>query len=258
MVHPFLSYGSPIGVAHRGGADRYPENTQSAFRNAYQHGFRYLETDLHATADGVIIAFHDDRLDRVTNRTGRVRDLTWAQIREASVAGTEPILTLTELFDLFPDALLNLDPKDDAVVDGLVEMIAAHGVHDRVCVSSFSRRRAARIKQLVEQTGPRLCTGAGPLAIATVLLRLPFRSALRGIDVLQVPARWGPIRVATSGFVRRAHRLGMHVHVWTIDDPEEIRELLRCGVDGVMSDDLLALRGVFDELGWSIDGRKSG
>ena len=91
MLHPYLAYEAPIGFAHRGGAGAHPENTERAFRHAVELGYRYLETDVHATADGVLIAFHDDKLDRVTDRTGRIIDLTWAEVAEARVDGTDPV-----------------------------------------------------------------------------------------------------------------------------------------------------------------------
>src|SRR4051812_49123563 len=94
-----------------------PENTLAAFAAATSLGFRHLETDVHLTSDGVLIAFHDEQLDRVTDRTGVIRDLPWTEVRRARIGGTEPIPTMAELLEAFPDAQFNIDTKtDDAVV----------------------------------------------------------------------------------------------------------------------------------------------
>ncbi|HAB58074.1 MAG TPA: hypothetical protein DCE75_08480, partial [Acidimicrobiaceae bacterium] len=154
--HPFLAYEAPVGFAHRGGAGAHPENTERAFRHAAELGYRYLETDVHATADGVLIAFHDDKLDRVTDRTGRIIDLTWAEVAEARVDGRDPILRFDEMLQRFPEARINIDPKADTAVEPLADLIVRCGVQDRVCVTSFFRRRTERVKRRV---GGDLCTG---------------------------------------------------------------------------------------------------
>ena len=213
-------------------------------------GFRYLETDLHVTADGVLVAFHDERLDRVTNRRGRIAELPWDAVAGAVVEGSESVLAFADLLERFPDARINLDPKDDAVVAHLAKILLSADAVNRVCVSSFRRRRARRVKRLVEQASTMpLCTGAGPLGTFLLVCGVPFHRPFRHLDVVQVPARWGPIPVVTRRFVRRAHRRGLHVHVWTVDQPDEIRRLFDLGVDGVMSDDLEALAGVLAERG---------
>src|SRR5213078_954322 len=106
----------PIAFAHRGGASDHPENTLPAFQHAIDLGYRYLETDVHATADGVVVAFHDTTLDRVTDHIGRIAELPWSVVREARVAGTEPIPLLEDLLAAWPEARINIDPKVDAVV----------------------------------------------------------------------------------------------------------------------------------------------
>ena len=224
----------------------HPENTMRAFAHAVELGYVYLETDVHLTRDGVLIAFHDDRLDRVTDASGRIEDLTWDEVRSARVNGTDPIPRFDELMTAFPDARVNIDPKANRSIEALAAAIRHLGVHDRVCVTAFSRRRTRRVKALV---GADLCTGGGALATVATLVGFGRRLFTRGVDALQVPPRLGPVTIVTERFVERAHRWGMHVHVWTIDDPAEMERLLDLGVDGLMTDQPETLRQVFADRG---------
>lgn len=245
MFHPFLSIDRPVGFAHRGGASVFPENTERAFRHAVDLGFRYLETDVHTTADGVLVAFHDHRLDRVTDREGAIAELPWREVGKARVAGTEPILRMEDLLEAFPQAHVNIDPKAWGSVEPLAEVLVRTGALDRVCVTSFSRRRTVAVKRRI---GDALCTGGGTSAAVEARSGTPLRR-LAGVDVLQVPARIRGLEVVTERFVRYAHRRGVHVHVWTIDDPVEMERLLDLGVDGIMTDEPAVLREVFAARG---------
>jgi glycerophosphoryl diester phosphodiesterase len=246
--------GIVLAFAHRGGA-YHPgleglENTLAAFRHAVGLGYDYLETDVHVTRDGVLLAFHDSVLDRVTDRRGEIAALSLAEVREALVGGRERVPTLAELFDAFPDARFNIDIKSDGAVPALAAFIAARDAWDRVLVGSFSRRRTAAFRRL---TGGRVPTSATPGQIVAFRLlpsaRLAALLAGPGADALQIPHRRGPYVVATAGLVRRAHAAGRHVHVWTIDDADEMRELLDRGVDGLFSDRTDILRAVLAERG---------
>ena len=128
----------PIGLAHRGGAEYPPnvgvENTLAAFGRAVELGYRYLETDVHASADGVLVAFHDERLDRVTDRAGAIAELPWAQIREARIGGREPVPTLEQILETFPATRVNIDIKAAGAIAPLWETIRRHAAYDRVCV----------------------------------------------------------------------------------------------------------------------------
>ena len=247
--HPYLDHPGPLAFAHRGGAEEHPENSLAAFAHAVDLGFRYLETDVHLTADGVVLAFHDDSLDRVTDRSGLVAECTAAEIAEARIAGVEPIPTLDQLLDAFPEIRINIDPKDDRVVDPLAEVLQRHAALDRVCLGSFSDRRLTGCRRLL---GPDLCTSAGPMATARFRLSslgLPVGPGRppRGPDCLQVPVRQSGIPLVDRRFVDHAHRRGQHVHVWTIDDPAEMHRLLDLGVDGLMTDRPSVLRTVLIE-----------
>jgi glycerophosphoryl diester phosphodiesterase len=225
-------------------------------------GYRYLETDVHVTADGVLIAFHDDRLDRVTDRWGMVARLPWAEVRLARVAGSEPILRFEELLDAFPAARINVDPKHDAAVAPLIRAIRAAGALDRVCAGSFSDRRVAELRAGL---GPGGCTSLSRREV--VALRVgswgigPFRRALvrRPGLCVQVPLRGYGIRVVDGRLLEAAHQLGLPVHVWTIDDAATMNRLLDLGVDGLMSDRPALLREVLLARGsWTDPPRPPG
>jgi glycerophosphoryl diester phosphodiesterase len=216
-----------------------------AFEAAIEMGYRYIETDVHATSDGVLVAVHDDTLDRVTDRNGVIGDLPWAEVRKARVQGTEPVPLLEDLLGLWPDVRVNIDPKHDAAVDPLVDVIRRTGSLDRVCIGAFSDRRLARIRGLL---GPRLCTSMGPRQVARLL------ATSRGLPAgkftaacIQVPARRGPVPLVTKRFLEAAHHRNLPVHVWTINDPDEMRQLLDLGVDGIMTDAPDVLKQVLDE-----------
>jgi glycerophosphoryl diester phosphodiesterase len=244
---PFLDHPGPIPFAHRGGAGDWPENTMPAFEGAVGLGYRYVETDVHVTSDGVLCAFHDERLDRVTDATGMIRELPWATVSQARVDGREPIPRLDDLLGTWPDLRVNIDPKHDSAVDALAETLRRTDAVDRVCIGSFSDRRIARLAALL---GPRLCTSLGPRGVARLegaSLHVPTGD-LHGACV-QVPPSQGPIPLVTERFLRAAHQRSMPVHVWTIDDPTEVVRLLDLGVDGIMTDrpgvlkDVLVTRG---------------
>ena len=238
-MHSFLALPSPIAFAHRGGAGDLPENTLAAFEIARALGYQYLETDAHLTRDGVLVAFHDDRLDRVTDRTGAIAELGVAEV-EAADAGyafsadggrTFPfrgrgirVPRLEELLVRRPDACVNIDPKSDACVGPLAALLDRLGAWGRVCVGSFSDHRLRRIRALGRG---RACTSMGPRAVATTRVIAATGSLPRlGDDCIQVPIGRGPFRIVTERFVRAAHRAGLAVHVWTINHETTIDELL--------------------------------
>jgi glycerophosphoryl diester phosphodiesterase len=261
--HPFLGDPPPIAFAHRGGAEDAPENTLEAFAAAVALGYRYLETDVHLTRDGVLVAFHDERLDRVTDQCGRIADLGIAEV-EAADAGyrfspdagrTFPfrargvrVPRLEALLARWPECRVNVDPKSDSCVAPLVELIDRAGAWDRVCVGSFSDRRLARVRR---QSRGRACTSMGPRAVAVARATTVAGRMLRlGADCVQVPLRQGRIPIVTRRFVRAAHRARLPVHVWTVDDEPTMQRLLDLGVDGIMTNrprllrDVLAGRGI--------------
>lgn len=261
-MHPYLANPGPIAFAHRGGAGEAPENTLAAFEIARSLGYRYLETDVHLTRDGVVVAFHDERLDRVTDRDAAICDLTSAELAAVDAGYTFStdggrtypfrgrgvhVSPLEEILVRWPDARVNIDPKSDASVEPLAHLLGRLGAWERVCVGSFSDRRLRRIRAL---GAGRACTSMGPRAVAAAWSLAPSgRMPRLGAECLQVPVSQGRVRIVTRRFVRAAHRAGLAVHVWTINDEARADELLDLGVDGIMTDRLRLLRGVFARRG---------
>ena len=246
--------GSVIAMAHRGGAlnPEIPgtENTLHAFRHAAALGYHYLETDVHATSDGVLLAFHDDVLDRVTDTQGLVARLTAVVVRGARIAGEHVVPTMAELLEELPDCRFNIDLKSAAAVQPLVRLLDSTRSHDRVCVGSFAQRRMAEFRRA---SRGRVATSATPAEVA-LFMTLPAGSAARWatrgrVSALQVPHRRGRLSVVTRSLVRRAHAAGAHVHVWTVDEPAEMDELLDLGVDGLITDRTDVLKQVLVRRG---------
>jgi len=251
--------GSVLAMAHRGGA-MHPdltgaENTMHAFRHAVGLGYRYLETDVHATSDGVLLAFHDAALDRVTDHAGLVADHTAEQVALARIAEVHAVPTMAELLAAFPDCHFNIDLKSATAVTPLVELLDQRGAHDRVCVGSFSGRRLHAFRRA---TAGRVATSATPAEVTA--MRFSPVHPRRRAAVMQVPWRHKRRRVTvtTPAFVRRAHRAGMQVHVWTgeknsqwvsIDDAESMHSLLDMGVDGLITDRTDVLKDVLIRRG---------
>jgi glycerophosphoryl diester phosphodiesterase len=246
---PFLDWPGPLAFAHQGAhvAGGPGENTMAAFEGAVALGYRYLETDAHVTADGVLVAFHDDNLDRLTDRTGLIGDLPWAEVRAARVRGGEGVPLLEDVLAAWPDVRVNIDPKHDAAVDPLVDLIRRTGTLDRVCFGAFSDRRLARLRAAL---GPGACTSMGPRQVARLVAasrRMPAGSFPAAC--VQVPTNQGPIPLVTERFVAAAHERGLPVHVWTINDADEMHRLLDLGVDGIMTDRTDVLKDVLTARG---------
>jgi glycerophosphoryl diester phosphodiesterase len=244
---PFLDHPGPIPFAHRGGASEAPENSLPAFEHAIGLGYRYLETDVHVTADGVLVAFHDDVLDRVTDRTGRIDEQPWSEVSQARIEGREPIPLLEDILTTWPEVRVNIDPKADSSVEPLIEVLRRTGAVDRVCVASFSDERTDRVRDAL---GPELCTGMGPEELLLLIRAfqgedVEFRSQAAQIPPVDLQGR----PLASPELVEVAHAHGIAVHVWTIDEPDEMRHLLDVGVDGIMTDRPALLREVFEERG---------
>jgi glycerophosphoryl diester phosphodiesterase len=274
MRTAFLDHPRPMAFAHRGGAAHAPENSWQAFEHALGLGYWYLETDLQATADGVLIAFHDRTLDRMTDRGGRIARLPYRTVAEARIAGTEPIPRLDDLLAAWPDVRFNIDLKDAPVIEPLADVLRRTGSWDRVCVTSFSAARLRTARRVLDRP---VCMAASPFGISMVRfggprgprgesgpaqrrpaqaprrpakaprgahLALAERMARAGVRCAQVPAT-----VATPAFVGRAHALGLQVHAWTVNSPAVMGRLLDLGVDGIMTDQTVALRDVLISRG---------
>jgi glycerophosphoryl diester phosphodiesterase len=246
----YLDGPTPLAMAHRGGAIEYLENSMPAFEACVAMGYRYLETDVRATADGVLVAFHDPGLERVTDRTGRIDQLPWAEVARARIGGREPIVRLEELLGAWPDVRFNLDIKAAGVLAPLVRTVRRLQVADRLCLASFSDARIAAARRLF---GPSMCTSLGPRGVAALRLSSysPRAAGLVRIPAgcAQVPLQLGGRALVDDRFLAAAHARGLQVHVWTVDTPEETAAMLDLGVDGIMTDRPAMLRETLEERG---------
>ena len=238
----------PLAFAHRGGSGTAGnvgiENSLAAFAHAYELGYRYLETDVRMSSDGVVYAIHDEALDRLSGSPDPVATLTAESLDLQRLDQREPFARLEALYEAFPDARLNIDVKSDDAVDATCALVKAHGAVDRTCLSSFSHARLVRIREIL----PDVATSASRREVALVKLLPRFMLRPKAV-CLQVPAAYRGIRVITPRLVRKAHALGLQVHGWTIDEPDQMHALLDLGVDGIITDrtdvlkDVLIARG---------------
>lgn len=234
----YLSPATPRVFAHRGLAVDAPENTLLAFARAVAVGADYLETDVHASADGVAVIAHDPDLQRLAGRDVRVDQLTIAELRRVDLGHGQSFCSLAEALDAFPETRFNIDVKSLAAVEPTIAAIRKAGASNRVLVSSFDEgRRAAAIRGL-----PGVVSSASARRFVLALLGAKLglspvvRWALRGLAAVQVPEKALGLRVTTGRMIRRLHAAGVEIHVWTINDPKRMRELLELGVDGIVTD----------------------
>jgi glycerophosphoryl diester phosphodiesterase len=236
-----------VAIAHRGSRHLWPENTMEAFSAAVDLGFRHLETDLHVTADGVVVCIHDPTVNRTTEGRGPVSDLDHAELsgldagyRHGGVEGHRfrgqgvRIPTLEEVALGFPDVCFIVDLKTDAVIEPLVSLIDRLDLHDRLIVGSFSDASLARFRSV---SADRVPTSTGAKAVRNWLLASRVgRSAPGAAAALQIPRQRRGVRIVDRRLVEAAHSRGLQVHVWTVNDPAEMSELLTLGVDGLITD----------------------
>lgn len=251
MPRPYFGTLTPLLFAHRGGAKRWPENTLLAFQSALDLGFRYIETDVHQTSDGHFVCFHDPTLERTTNGHGRVSDHSLSGLRRLDAAyhfvrdGALPyrgagvqIPTLEEALALGEDVHLNVELKagDPRTAKALFELLTHHGVEDRVLVAA---EKDAIGKAFAQYNRGRIATSPGFVGVLDFWTKARLglaRWSSFSFDALQVPRSHHFLEVVTPRFVEAAHAHGIQVHVWTVDDPVQMRELLAMGVDGLMTD----------------------
>jgi glycerophosphoryl diester phosphodiesterase len=252
--HPYLDGPHPRAYAHRGwhlGDLAGCENTLAAFARAVDEGFGYLELDVHATADGVAMVHHDLNLDRTTDGFGPISALRAAELAAVRVAGREPVPTLADVLTALPQTRITVELKSLASVEPVLAVVERLDAWERICVGSYDD---ALLRVARRRAGPRLFTSLGMLSAVALRTRawvdaLPGRLStlptprFRG-RLAQLPHRYGPLTVFDPDLIRAARRAGLEVHVWTIDDPAEMSELLGMGVDGLISDRPDLLRDV--------------
>ena len=248
MTHPwFEGARTPRVLAHRGlvtmedAALGVEENSFAAVAAAHSAGAEYVESDCHLTRDGVVVLFHDDELSRVTGDPRSVADVTMAELDQL-MSGRGGLITLEQALDAFPDLRFNFDVKAPAAAEPVGRAVAAHA--HRVLLTSFSdtRRAAALAAAAAAGRGILPATSAGSRTIARLMAAVAtgsgtlVRRTLKGIDAVQVPERQGRIRIVTPRFIRAVRRHGVEVHVWTINEPADMRRLVALGVDGIVTD----------------------
>ncbi|CAN5533363.1 glycerophosphodiester phosphodiesterase [soil metagenome] len=252
---PYFDHPGPIAMAHRGFSLDGLENSMVAFEGAVDLGYRYVETDTHATSDGVALAVHDPTLDRVTDSVGVIADLSWRQVSQARIKARESIPRLDELLGTWPDLRINIDVKADSAVWPTVAAIERAMAHDRVCISSFSDRRRRAVSRHLSApvaTSAGQVLGAGFVTGSALPRRLGnpgLRRLLHGVDALQVPTVQYGIPIVTASSLAAAHRAGRVVQVWTINDAPTMRRLLELGVDGLITDRADILKQVLIDRG---------
>lgn len=245
--HPYLDAPGPVAFAHRGHADGVAENSAEAVDAAVSLGYRYVETDVQATRDGVAVLFHDERTDRLLGQPGRIADHEWSDLRSRRLIGGGRIARLDAVLSDHPRLRLNIDAKTDNVVRPMGDAVG--GALDRICAASFDPRRTRALR---DRFGPALCWSAAKAGIARIWAGgwgVPIGE--RAAPCLQVPPTWNGIPVVTARFLAAAHRRGAAVHVWTVNDPDEMHALLDLGVDGLMTDDAPVLKDVMTSRGFS-------
>ena len=244
-MHPYLDAPAPLAFAHRGGAAHGDENTAEAFARAVDLGYRYVETDVHGTRDGVAVVFHDRDLRRLTGHPGRVRDLTFRDLATLRVAGAAAVPRLDDVLAAWPQVRFNIDVKAAPGIAPTVRAVQDAKADDRVLLASFSDARLARLRALA---GPGVATSLGMRGVTRLWLASRHGRPVRlhpSVVAAQVPLRYGRLTVVDPRFVAYCHRMGLHVHVWTIDEPGQMRHLLDLGVDGIMTDRVDVLRDVY-------------
>jgi glycerophosphoryl diester phosphodiesterase len=239
----FLGDPGPIALAHRGGAKEAVENSPAAFQRAVDLGFGFIETDVRATRDGHAVVVHDATLDRTADLGGAVAALPLVHVQRTVLADGASPITLLEALRRWPAVRFNVDVKDDHAIAPFLAAVDAADAWHRVCAAAFSTARLRRLRALA---GPRLATSMGPTEVGRLVVGVPDRSPA---GAAQVPRSSGRIPVVTRRFVRRAHARGLQVHVWTIDEPSAMEQLLDLGVDGIVTDRPSVLRSVLEQRG---------
>ncbi|WP_232009773.1 glycerophosphodiester phosphodiesterase [Actinomyces howellii] len=238
---PAASTRRPVVVAHRGGAAETPENTRSAVEHVVGLGLDWMETDLRATADGVVVLAHDVDLARASGSERPIGDMTWEELERVDAGDGRAPARLDEVLGSFPGMRLNVDLKESSVVQPAIQAVRSADALDRVRFASFSARRLAMLRR--QEPRARTSLGVGDVAglvlaaeAAVALPRTRWNWTKGRVDAVQVPVSYHGVPVVTRRFVAHAHRLGLEVHVWTVDEPEEMLRLAALNVDAVITD----------------------
>ncbi len=244
----FLSTPYPRILAHRGLALDAPENTLLAFLKALSAGATHIETDVHASADGIAVISHDPDLSRLVGRDVAIGQLTMAELRRIDLGHGQNFVSLAEALDAFPEARFNVDIKVEAAEGPAVHAIREGLATRRVLITSFDEGRRRRTAEAL----PGVASSASvtrflrAVVAAKVGIAPLVRRAMRGLVAVQVPERSGIVRLVTPRVIAAMHAAGVEVHVWTVNDPADMKRLLDLGVDGLVTDRCDVLKEVLD------------
>jgi glycerophosphoryl diester phosphodiesterase len=242
----------PLVFAHRGGGGLYPENTLEAFKYSAALGADVLELDVHSTSDGTLVVMHDPDAARTTNGSGQINQMTLAEIKKLDAGfrfspddgKTYPfrgrgitVPTLQEIFDAFPEMTFNIEPKqaEPSVTQPLCEMIRARKMIDKTIVGSFRQQAIDEFRAAC----PEVATAATPSEVRDFLAMYKLGLGANyspPMQVLQIPERIGALEIVSKDFIETARRLNLKVHVWTINNPQDMQRLIEMKVDGIMTD----------------------
>ncbi|HLL14779.1 MAG TPA: glycerophosphodiester phosphodiesterase [Pyrinomonadaceae bacterium] len=252
-IQPAAAPRRPLVMAHRGGAGLWPENTARAFAGAVSLGADVLEMDLHGTSDGALVVIHDATVDRTTNGAGRVNALTLAELKRLDAGyrwtndggRTFPfrgkgitVPTLREVLDEFPQTRLNIDIKQaqPSLVKSFCGTLRAGRATGRATVASFSSETLAEFRRECPEVGTSASMDEVFALASDVGAGRGLAAGKARFRALQVPETMGGRGWLTAELVAEAHRGGLEVHVWTVNDEEGMRRMIALGVDGIMTD----------------------
>lgn len=255
---PYLNAEHPIRFAHRGSRVLWPENTLHSFHQAVALGYRYIETDIRVTRDGVVVVFHDEDLERLTNGVGKVRDWDWDDLKHLDAAynfspdGTDyplrgtgiTIPRLDETFDTFPKVRFNIDLKPKNAEWAVADVVVRKRRQDAVLIGGFIDARSSRFRRITKGT---VATSAGSsTAMAMYAASRVGKTVRRQVDAYQLPDKMKGASIDKK-LVDSIHAAGAHIHVWTVDEPDDMHRLLDLGVDGIVTDRPDVLNAVLTE-----------
>ncbi len=244
-IFSFLNHESFMAFAHRGANELSPENTLESFSVAYTLGFKNFELDVHASADGEVFVCHDDNLERLVGERLHLSRLTCKEINALDRTHGYKIPSLFSILEEFPYARLNIDAKSWKVVNPLCKVIKASQSHDRICIGSFSDLRTYSI---VQKLGSSVCHSLGPLGVLHCYLGFHLKKTCKfRAGCLQIPETYYGLNFVSNKFIEFAHKSGLLVHIWTINDESRMRQLIELGVDGIMTDNCSGLKKVLQE-----------
>ena len=234
-----------LAFAHRGGNDFAPENTFESFQFAVDNGFKYLETDVHLTSDNKLMAFHDPTLDRVTNYEGKINDFSSTDLKKVRIKDKYRMPLMAELLESFPDSFFSIDMKCDESVIPLINLIKNNNAVERVCFASFSQDRLNFVR---ENLNNKCITSMGPkeIIISKILSYINLKKNINS-HLASMPISRYNIKLLNKRSINYLKSLNVKVVAWTINNEFQMRNLIKLGVDGIMTDKLKLLKEILIE-----------